>query len=71
MDVGGYAPTLDQPFVQSAPLRRSIYRKNKNPSAFATFLRLGTLLCLRKAENSRFAADHLRFYGPICDCKDP
>ena len=71
MDVGGYAPTLDQLFVQSAPLRRSIYRKNKNPSAFATFLRLGTLLCLRKAENSRFAVDHLHFYGPICDCKDP
>ncbi len=61
----------DPSFVISAPLWRSIYRKNKNPSAFATFLRLGTLLCLRNAENCRFAADHLRFYGPICDCRDP
>lgn len=49
------------------PLRRSAHRKNKNSNFFATFLRLRTLFRLRKANNSRFTTDHLRFYALICD----
>lgn len=39
--------------------------KNKNADQNATFLRLGTPFCLRKAEMSRFAADLLRFWSEI------
>ena len=59
------------PFAGFAPLQRSTYRKNKNQSVFATFLRLGAPLRLCKAKNSHFAADHLRFYDPVCGWRDP
>lgn len=43
----------DQPhppsFAKSAPLQRSTRSKNKNLDFLATFLRLGTLFCPRKA----------------------
>lgn len=52
-------------FAGFALLRRFACCKNKNPSAFATFLQLGTPFCLRKAEMSRFAADSLRFLAEI------
>lgn len=39
--------------------------KNKNSDIFATFFRLGTLFCSRKAETSRHTTDYLRFYADI------
>lgn len=45
--------------------------QNKNQSVFATFLRLGAPLRLCEANNSHFAADHLRFYDPVCGWRNP
>ena len=45
------------------PSRRSANLKNKKPSFFATFLRLGTPLCSRKAEKSRHIAIFAAFLG--------
>ena len=41
--------------------------KNKNPTIFATFLRLGTLFCSPKAEIGCRTADYLRFCTVIRD----
>ena len=49
----GSAPRCDDPsFAGFAPLQRSTYRKNKNQSVFATFLRLGAPLRLCKAKKA-------------------
>lgn len=62
------APTATiHPLQNLPPLRRSAHRKNKKSNFFATFLRLRTLLRLRKTKNSRFTTDHLRFCVLICD----
>ena len=39
-------------FAESAPLGRSAPCKNKNSDFFATFFRLGTLSCSRKAKQA-------------------
>jgi hypothetical protein len=41
--------------------------KSKNPTIFATFLRLGTLFCSPKAEIGCRTADYLRFCTVIRD----
>jgi hypothetical protein len=45
--------------------------KNKNPTIFATFLRLGTLFCSPKAEIGCRTADYLRFCTVIRDRGSP
>lgn len=45
--------------------------KNKNPTIFATFLRLGTLFCSPKAEIGCRTADYLRFCIEIRDRGSP
>ena len=57
---------LAQDLLRATRLSQSLPRcKNKNSDFFATFFRLGTLSCSRKAKAGRFAADLLRFRADI------
>lgn len=63
--MGGPVSFADLTVALIRPLGPPAHRENKNPSIFATFLRLRIPFCLRKAELGRFVVDLLRFRAEI------